>query len=415
MIKKVGDKWQVLSEAGKVLGEHDSEEKAKAQLGAVEASKARAKKMEEAFGVQVDFETDLQTIEGVDIFAVGTWRGVGSPPEGDKYEAQDLEAMVEAFNAGAWKPHLKITHGSDSEQVNIGQATNLRFEGGKLLADFAKVPKALYELMKKGLFKARSAEVLWNFRDKAGKVWPRVVKAVALLAPGQKPAVSAISEGYQFEALYCYAIADKESDLDDSFPINIITVQPDIGGDPMDEKTKALMKKYECETIEELDAKLTELNQEADEREKKLKKYEEERISVLAETRRQFIDGLKKEGKLLPRHEKVIEKMMEIADGLNERKYSYELGEGEQKGTLSEMMKAYLADMLKLVEFEELSLKSKDKETSGRSAQLEVERLAQKYKEEGKAETRQAAYELVKSEHPKIWKSYMDGKALEEE
>jgi len=413
MIKKVGDKWQVLSEAGKVLGEHDSEEKAKAQLGAVEASKAKAKKMEESFGVQVDFESDLQTIEGVDIFAVGTWRGMGSPPEGDKYEARDLEDMVAAFNGGAWAPKLKITHGSDQEQINIGQATNLRVQGGKLLADFAKVPKALYELMKTGLFKARSAEVLWNFRDKAGRVWPRVVKAVALLAPGQKPAVSAISEGYQFEALYCYAMADKESDLDETFPINIITIQKEV--DDMDPKIEALMKKYNCETVEELDAKLDELNQAADEREKKLKKYEEERISVLAETRRQFIDGLKKEGKLLPRHEKVIEKMMEIADGLNERKYSYELGEGEQEGTFSEMMKAYLSDMLKLVEFEELSKKVKEQETSGRSAQLEVEKLANKVIEEGKAETRQAAYELVKKDHPKIWKSYMDGKTLEEE
>jgi len=70
------------------------------------------------------------------------------------------------------------------------------------------VPRGLYELLKKGLFRSRSAEILWNVRDHMGRTWKRVVKAVALLAPGQRPAVSAISEGYQFEACYCYSIDD---------------------------------------------------------------------------------------------------------------------------------------------------------------------------------------------------------------
>ena len=41
MIRKRGSKYVVLSEAGKVLGEHDTRKDAIKQLAAVEASKAR--------------------------------------------------------------------------------------------------------------------------------------------------------------------------------------------------------------------------------------------------------------------------------------------------------------------------------------------------------------------------------------
>lgn len=183
---------------------------------------------------------------------------------------------------------------------------------------------------------------------------------------------------------------------------------------------KALLKKYNArdeehlrEILETKDQELDTKIQEAKEAKAKEAKFEARDAEVRKESRQQFIEGIKKEGKLLPRHEKVVASMLEIADSVN-KEYSYELGEGEQKGTLSQMLRAYLSDMLKLVEFEELSKKAKDQETSGRSAQLEVERLADKIQGEGKDVTRQAAYELVKKDNPEVWKAYMDGKTLEE-
>jgi hypothetical protein len=151
----------------------------------------------------------MKTVCNVEIFRAGTWRGVGSPPGGDHYNREDLQAMVDAFNGGAIRPKIKITHGADAEQVNIGEVGNLKLVGTKLQGDFTSLDSSLYELMKKGLFNKRSAEVLWNMRDRAGKTWRRVLKAVALLAPGQKPAVS-LTEGYQFQAAYCYEVPHKE-------------------------------------------------------------------------------------------------------------------------------------------------------------------------------------------------------------
>lgn len=43
-IEKRGSKYVVLSKKGKVLGTHDTKKEAQAQLGAVEASKARKRK-----------------------------------------------------------------------------------------------------------------------------------------------------------------------------------------------------------------------------------------------------------------------------------------------------------------------------------------------------------------------------------
>jgi hypothetical protein len=120
--------------------------------------------------------------------------------------------MVEAYKAGVIRPKIKITHGSDREQLDVGEIVDLRLEGNRLVGDFVNLDENLYQLMKKGLFRRRSAEILWNMRDKAGRLWRRVVKAVALLAPGQKPAVS-LAEGYQFERAYCYELTNEDGNV----------------------------------------------------------------------------------------------------------------------------------------------------------------------------------------------------------
>lgn len=43
MIRKQGNRWQVVSKDGKVLGTHDTKKEAEAQMAAVEANKKRKK------------------------------------------------------------------------------------------------------------------------------------------------------------------------------------------------------------------------------------------------------------------------------------------------------------------------------------------------------------------------------------
>ena len=462
MVRKQGDKWVVLDSTGtKVLGEHETEEEANKQLAAIEASKARRKMEIGGTEYEFDFEADLHTITDVDIFAAGTWSGVNSPPGGDKYEEKDLQSMVDAFNAGVAKPNIKITHGADKEQVDIGQVANLKVKAGKLFADFVNVPKALYELMKKGLFKARSAEVLWQVNHQ-GKLWPRVLKAVALLAPGQKPAVSAISEGYQFEAMYCYewpqdrqykgnigaitstwgkwagsfdacvsqvsgkpGITDAKAlcawmekratgkwpaqhQAEDYEPSNVEVVAMEyVSANILREKEveemaiQELLKKYNARDekhLEEiLDAKEAELK-EASKKAEKANEYEAERKKMREERVKTLITTLNKEGKVLPKH---TEKFQSQLNKL------YEAGMDEE----AKALEAVLSEMPNLVEFTERAPDSDgDKDGEPRKAPgAEVDRLVTKYRSEGKAKSFDEAVDLIRTEHPEVWKAYATG------
>jgi hypothetical protein len=401
IIEQVGDKWVLWSkDKKKKLGEHDSKEEAEAQERAIQKAKHMA-----AVAGQPDigdleavklFE-ETATIKNVDIFAVGTWYGVNSPKEGDTYTKEDLEDMVKAHGAGIMSAKLKLTHGNDKEQPNIGEVANLRVENNTLYGDFVNVPKALYEFMKKsGAFARRSAEVLWNLKDKAGKTWKRVLKAVALLAPGQKPAVGVLSDGYQFEAVYCYECKDVHDGL-----VNIFEHEkPTGGGDEMDpEEIKKLLKKYNVETIEELDAAI-----QADK--SQVQAYASEKTKIRAELRKQFIDLMKTEGKILPKEEGVLIALFEAVDSL-ESAHEYEVAGKKEKGSTTDMLKAFISGLPKRVDFKETSKVDDSKVDPEKSPAAEVDRLAKQYVQEGKAKDYNAAVELVSENEPELWTKYL--------
>lgn len=400
-ITKRGDKWVVTDESGeKVLGEHENEEDAKKQLAAIEASKAKSKKME-AFGVQVDFE-DLATITDVDVFAVGTWHGANSLKEGDKYEENDLQNMVDAFEAGVVNPAIKVTHGDDNEQIDVGKVSNLRVRAGKLFADFVNVPKALYELMKKGLFKARSAEVLWNV-EKDGKKWPRVLKAVALLAPGQRPAVTGISEGYTFAALYCYEWPQDNKSDSKHKEVNTML--------------EALLKKYdardEAHLEEILDGNLAELEearQRAEQANRKAEEYEARETEARKKAMDSFIESATKDGHILPKEHELVRGIFEDVLDLEETK-EYQVADGKQEtGTVLERLYFFVKGLGKRIEPGELSKKGKDDTVDDtRKPAAEVYRLQREYIKTGEAKDEDEAMKLIQKNEPELYTRWIKG------
>ena len=173
IIEKRGDKWCLISKTtGKTLGCHPTREGAEAQERAIQAAKARRRQMAE-----------LHTIRGVEIFAAGEHNG-------DRYTEKDLDAMVEAFRELDFKPALKVGHAEKPGTPAYGYIDNLRRVGSKLVADFIDVPREIYEQIKRRGFDRVSAEIWWNLR-RAGKVFKRVLKAVALLG-AEVPAVAGL-------------------------------------------------------------------------------------------------------------------------------------------------------------------------------------------------------------------------------
>jgi hypothetical protein len=75
MIKKKGDKFVVLSEGGRVLGEHNTRREAVEQLRAIEASKTNpsqaASSIKDAFGTPEEESADEEKSDFMDV--VGSW------------------------------------------------------------------------------------------------------------------------------------------------------------------------------------------------------------------------------------------------------------------------------------------------------------------------------------------------------
>src|SRR3972149_1091100 len=124
--------------------------------------------------------------------------GTFDASEGGTFEvnAADLEQLMndtnELIDAGDLRPPAKIGHDDDQSAAEklfpkggmaaLGWAKKLRMEGDQLVAQMQGVSKKFVELVKKGLWGPRSAEIVRNWKHPTtGKTYPFLLKAVAWL------------------------------------------------------------------------------------------------------------------------------------------------------------------------------------------------------------------------------------------
>ena len=156
--------------------------------------------------------TELKSIQGVEIFSVGTWNG-------DSYTQADLDNMVEAFNdtKGSMIPALKLGHNKEQKALfqdglpAAGWVGGLYTKGERLLADFIDLPSRIAELLEKKAYRKVSSEIFWDIEFN-GKVYHRMLAAVALLG-AQVPAVNNLND-----ILALYGISAGDSDKNKHFP-----------------------------------------------------------------------------------------------------------------------------------------------------------------------------------------------------
>ena len=105
----------------------------------------------------------MRTIEGVEIFAIGTWNGM-------KFTHEDLQQIADNTNAlldkGRNKPPLKLGHseaqilaGQEDGDPALGWVENIQVKGDKLVADFVNVPDIVVNTIEAGLFRQISVEM----------------------------------------------------------------------------------------------------------------------------------------------------------------------------------------------------------------------------------------------------------------
>lgn len=198
-------------------------------------------------------------IPGVEIFGAGTWNG-------DSYTPEDLDEMVNAFNEtqNKYQPFLKLGHDKNQKLLQkdgypaAGYISRLYRVGSKLIADFTNIPKAIYELIKVGAYKKRSAEIFVNFPF-MGKTYKYLLKAVAFLG-ADTPAVQSLKDILN---LYAYASDNGSAAYDTDAPSKEYEMDADPqGGDNiMNEEIKKLTDQLveANKKLSESDAKIKEL------------------------------------------------------------------------------------------------------------------------------------------------------------
>lgn len=136
---------------------------------------------------EAKYELDTFDLPGQEIFAAGSWNG-------DTYTEQNLEDIAQAFREtqATWGVPVKLSHDHPSHLPAVGWVENVRRVGRKLMADFKRVPKKIYDLIKAGGYRGKSAEVFWNVKVN-GKTYPYLLKAVAILGVDPK-AVQSIND-----------------------------------------------------------------------------------------------------------------------------------------------------------------------------------------------------------------------------
>jgi len=132
-------------------------------------------------------------IQDVEIFKIGKWNG-------HEITGTVLDSIVDSFKAigGKIKPYLKLGHNEQQPLLDglpsAGWVVDVRRKGESLFADFKAIPEKIYELINSKAYGRMSVEIYNNLIDgEAGKKYPKVLKAVALLG-ADTPAVTSLND-----------------------------------------------------------------------------------------------------------------------------------------------------------------------------------------------------------------------------
>lgn len=299
--------------------------------------------MEYAEEVAKNFSVETFDMPNQEVFAAGTWNG-------DRYDVNDLDKMVEAYQktAETYKPKLKLTHDHPKGWPAVGWVENLRRVGDKLVADFKRIPRKVYDMIQSGGFNGKSAEILWN-PVVGGEKYQYLMKAVALLGVDPK-AVESISD--MVSALYTSdggeARAYQAADLDGNARAYDLEKQEDANMELeqlkkslADANTKnaelagqvAAYAKAEADlkkAASDAETKASDAVKRAEKAEGEIKAYAakdlESRITAT-------VDKLVSTKKLAPSRKEYAKTMLMAIAGVGERKYSV----GGKDATLEEM------------------------------------------------------------------------------
>ena len=359
--------------------------------------------------------------KGIEIFAVGTWNG-------DTYTVDDLNHMVDAFGKIGFDPPLKLGHNSEQEeklmkdgQPALGWIDHLFVQGGKLLADFRDMPKAVFEAIKNRRYRTVSSEIFWNFMDNGTK-FPRVLKAVALLG-ADIPAVTTLKPiEFKWKEDEDLRVVDFDNE-EFNKEVNLKKKEMDMATE-QELKDEIAKLKTENSTLEEANKTLGDEKTTLEGTNKELAKSEETAktelskrdADVKAAEVKAFVGKMKAEGRLLPKHEEEVTALLTAASEEKTYKFSDKDGkkvELSQRETLERVFTT-MPDMLQFIEVGSADGQDtvEDHSYSNRTeAMTEVDRRVKAYVAkqagDGKEVTYKTALDVVLNKDSKLKEAYI--------
>jgi hypothetical protein len=159
----------------------------------------------------------MWTLKDVILWTEGTFRGFGSPKEGDKYTGKDLQQMVRSHYEAQLEPRFYYGHPLNPTLAMLakpkGEIVDMRVAGNTVLGDIADVP---YETAREAVNDnvRLSPDMRMNYLDPAtGKSHKWVITGLAMLgakAPGNK-LIPALGDQLQLDPGKFYASSEGQS------------------------------------------------------------------------------------------------------------------------------------------------------------------------------------------------------------
>jgi hypothetical protein len=249
-----------------------------------------------------------------EILSVGVWNGI-------KITREMLSQIVDNFTKfkSEIRSPLKLGHESKVNnkelkggQPALGEVSNVKLSGEKLIASFKDVPEIVMEAITKKLFKRVSSELILNFK-KGKEVFGSVLTGVAILG-SEIPAVKNLKDLQAF-------LSDDGEILDISDGVVVFeettAITNDKGGeeDMNDEIKKLEDEKRDMQVQHDAEAK--KLADEKAELTAKLEKFETERVdaekSASVEDIKAFCEDAVKGMKMTPASRDIIVKHLDTA------------------------------------------------------------------------------------------------------
>lgn len=397
IIKKRGDQWCLMTADGsRVLGCHESREKAEEQEKAI-------KVQEEKFD-----DDELHNIEGVEIFAAGNWNG-------DEYSESDLDDMVLAAPEVGYVPPLKDGHHPDIPGTRaLGWVKNLRRIGKKLVADFMDLPKVVYEAIKKRSYDTVSSEIFWDL-SRNGKTFRRALKAVALQG-AEIPAVNLrpLREIVNNEPAQTFKVINmKRSAMADDNQEEIDMDKVKEMQDRIDELTKKL---EEASKNKHSDSDLEKSYKEANEEISRLKAAHEEStkaLGVLIEDRRKERIKVKSDNMKVPSLRPYIFSIYDaITSGGKIVKFSEKLDSEPKEVEVEKIVDGMVEAINKSAQslFSELAKSGGGNEGHEDDPEMEIDRRIREYREKNREASYSEAMRIVLEKDPDLAGRYAHGK-----